>query len=237
MSLVLLATAASANESPMRISDVRFADLNDTSQIEVVGTLFDQGTFPIVTLDGVAINVTDASATLIKAELPGTTTDGEYTIGVSTGPGNKQNAEHGLTVAPLEAMSVVCIDWFLTTGQEVHIHTEMHVEDSSGNPVIGARVSWESSRDGEVYQTPSSATTNKKGRNSGGGCISPAGSGVTDWFCCIGGGTGQGGPDGKKACEGGEYRADIVSVESPPGTTLVWDGDTPANTRFFDPNL
>ena len=65
---------------------------------------------------------------------------------VSTGPGNKQSADHGLTVAPLEAMSVVCIDWFLTAGHEVHIHNEMHVEDESGSPVIGARVSWANSR-------------------------------------------------------------------------------------------
>jgi len=133
-------------------------------------------------------------------------------------------------------MSVVCIDWFLTAGHEVHIHNELHVEDEFGNVVIGATPTWTNSRDGEIYQTNTGATTNKKGRNSGGGCSDPQGSGVTTWFCCIGGGTGQGGPDGKKSCESGDYSADILSVEPPPGTTLVWDGVTLPNTTYFDSN-
>ena len=183
--------------------------------------------------------MTGDSATLIQAEIPGNLSDGDYTIAVSTGSGNKQNADHELTVAPLVAMTVACIDWFLTAGHEVHIHNEMHVEDEFGNAVIGANVTYTNAFDGSVFQTNISATTNTAGHNHGEGCIEPTGSGVTGWFCCIGAGKfdADGEVPGKRSCPGGEYSTAIVSVEAPPGTTLVWDGETPdGETVFFEPN-
>jgi hypothetical protein len=241
--LLLLAHAAGAapseNEAPMRITDVRFTDLNDATQIEIVGTQFDNGAAPSVTLDGNPIDVTGASATSIQAEIPGNTADGDYTVAVSTGPGNKQNAEHGLTVAPLVAMSVPCIDWFITAGHGEHIHNELHVEDEDGFAILGAQVTYTTAFEGEVFQINVSSTTKTAGHNHGEGCEDPTGEGVTGWFCCIGAGKFDAGGEvpGKRSCPGGEYRVEIVSVEPPPGTTLVWDGLTPSgDTVFFDPS-
>lgn len=235
----LIATAAFANNAPMRITDVRFTDLDDPTQIEIVGSQFDNGGPPVVTLDGDSITVHGATATLIQAELPAGTQDGEYEIGVSTGPGNKQSAEHGLTVAPLIPMSVTCIDWFITGGHDEHIHNELHIEDDLGQAVLGANVTYTNSFDGEVFQTNVSATTKTAGHNDGEGCSNPTGEGVTGWFCCIGAGKFDAGGEvpGGRSCPGGEYTATIVSVEPPPGTALVWDGETPDGaTTSFDPN-
>ncbi len=113
---------------------------NDAAQIEVVGTNFDNGATPVVSLDGLPLTVHGSSATEIQAELPGGTTDGDYTIVVRTGDGAKQNAEHTLTVAVLESMSVSCIDWFITAGHGEHIHNELHVEDEFGNAILGAQI-------------------------------------------------------------------------------------------------
>ena len=124
---LMIATVAIANEAPMRITDVRFVDLGDATQIEIVGSQFDNGTPPVVTLDGDPINAGPSTGTLIEAELPAGLADGDYTIAVSTGSGSKQNAEHTLTVAPLESMSVACVDWFITGGHGEHIHNELHV--------------------------------------------------------------------------------------------------------------
>ena len=57
----------------------------------------------------------------------------------------------------------------------------------------------------------------------------PSGSGVTGWFCCIGAGKfdADGEIPGKRSCPVGEYTYEILSVSSPTGTTLVWDGETP----------
>jgi hypothetical protein len=239
LAISALATAATDdNQGPMRISDVRFTDLNDATQIEIAGTQFDNGAAPSVTLDGNPIQVNGASATLIQAELPGNTADGDYTIGVSTGSGNKQSAEHGLTVAPLVAMTAPCLDWFVTGGVNQHIHNEIHVEDEYGDPVLGATVTFISALDGVVYQNNVSATTKTAGHNRGAGCSDPAGEGVTGWFCCIGAGPfSPQGPPGKNTCPAGEYSAEILSIEPPPGTTLVWDGVQPSGTAvYFDPD-
>lgn len=242
--LLLLAHAAAAapsenNKAPMRITDVRFSDLNDPTQIEIVGTQFDNGAEPIVTLDGDPIDVNGASATLIQAELLGNTPNGDYAIGVSTGAGNKQNAEHGLSVAPLVAMTVPCIDWFITTGHNEHIHNELHVEDEFGLAVLGAQVTYTTAWEGDVFQTNVSSTTKTAGHNRGEGCVDPTGEGVTGWFCCIGAGKFDAGGEvpGGRSCPAGEYRVEILSVEPPAGTNLVWDGVTPSgDTVFFEPN-
>lgn len=232
------AAAPDGNQAPLRISDVRFTDLNDATQIEIVGSNFDNGAMPAVTLDGNPINVSGSSAELIQAQLPGNTADGDYTIGVSTGSGTKENAEQVFTVAPLVAMSVPCIDWFITAGHGEHIHNELHVEDEDGFAVLGAEVTYTTSFDGDVFQTNVSATTKTAGHNHGAGCVEPTGEGVTGWFCCIGAGKFDAGGEvpGKRSCPAGEYRVEILSVTSPPGTTLVWDGATPpGDTVQFDP--
>ena len=226
--------AKEGNEAPMRITNVQFSDLGDASQIEILGSQFDNGGSPVVTLDGAPIVVWAASATRISAELPNNTADGDYTIGVSTGTGAKQSAEHTLTVAPLVRLLVGCVDWFRTTGDGHHIHIEMFLEDEFGDPVNGATANWEMALDGDVFQEPVSGTTNHIGRNKGAGCEEPPDSGVTGWFCCVGSSFEPDGAPGKKSCPRGIYDAFITSIDAPPGTTLVWDGVTPFNATIFD---
>ena len=227
-SLLFIAMTAAASEAPMRITDVRFADLDDPTQIEVVGSQFDNGGPPVITLDGLEITVHGSSATVIQAEIPGGTTDGDYTIAVSTGDGAKQSAEHTLTVSALEPMSVSCIDWFTTAGHGEHIHNELHVVDEFGQAVLGADVvyttafrTFEERDDGvapTVFQTNPTATSNTAGHNHGEGCSDPAGSGVTGWFCCIGAGKFDAGGEvpGKRSCPIGEYTYEILELALEP---------------------
>ena len=231
LALMLAQPAMAGVNDPMRIHDVRFADLDNPRHIKIVGAQFDNGfSPPLVTLDGVALTLTGTPTdTSIEAFLPRRTQNGDYTIAVSTGSGNKQNAEHELRVRDLVAMSVVCIDWFFSGPRDEHIHTEVHVEDESGNPVIGAVVTWEAAYDGFVYQTNTSATLDVDGKVNGAGCSDPTGSGVTDWFCCIGAGKFDGDIPGKRSCPSGFYSARVLSVDPPGGTSLVWDGVTPSN--------
>ena len=238
MPLMILAQVAEAGENdPMRIIDVRFVDLDNSRHIEIVGLEFDNGGEPFVTLDGVPLELVGTpTATSIEALLPRRTKDGDYLVAVSTGNGNKQNAEHPFRVRPLVAMSVVCIDWFLTGGQQQHIHLETHVEDQFGNPVIGAVVTFTGERDGQVYQTNVSATYNNDGKADGAGCSDPTGSGVSDWFCCIGAGKWDGDIPGGRSCDPGFYSSQVLSVDPPLGTSLVWDGVTPDNGRPFQPS-
>ena len=152
--------------------------------------------------------------------------------------GAKQSAEHGFTVAPLIAMSVPCIDWFITGGVNQHIHNELHVEDEFGFAVLGAEVTYTTAWNGDVFQTNLSATTKTAGHNHGEGCMDPTGEGVTGWFCCIGAGAFDAGQEipGGRSCPAGDYHVEILSVHSPVGTTLVWDGAAPSgDTVFFDP--
>jgi hypothetical protein len=242
---LLLAQSALASEAPMRITDVRFSVLNDPTQIEIVGDRFDNGAAPVVTLDGAPITVHASSATLIEAELPGVLPDGEYMIGVVTGTGAKQTAEHGLSVLPLIPMTVSCVDWFITAGHGEHIHNELHIEDEDGFAVLGANVTYTTAyrsfedRDDNVppvvFQTNVSATTNTAGHNHGEGCVAPTGSGVTGWFCCIGAGKWDSEvPPGKRACEEGTYTARIVSVEAPASTNMVFDERSSEMEASFD---
>ncbi len=236
---VSLATLAYANAAPMRIADVRFTDLGDPTQIEIVGTQFDQGGAVEVTVDGLPVSVIDSTATATEAELSGGITNGGHAIAVSTGDGAKQNAEHTLTVSALESMSVSCVDWFITAGHGEHIHNELHVEDEFGMAVLGADVVYTTAYrtfddraagvPPTVFQTNLTSTTNTAGHNRGGGSSDPSGSGVTGWFCCIGAGKFDAGgevPD-LRSCPTGEYSYEILSVDSPEGTPLVWDGETP----------
>ncbi len=133
-------------------------------------------------------------------------------------------------------MSVVCIDWFRSGPRDEHVHTEVHVEDENGNAIIGAIVTWTSENDVVgVYQTNVSATFDNDGHANGQGCADPSGSGVTDWFCCIGAGKWDGNIPGKRACDEGFYTSKILSVTAPASTNMVWDGETPFNEIFLDP--
>ena len=80
-----------------------------------------------------------------------------------------------------------------------------------------------------VFQTNLTATSNTAGHNHGGGCSDPTGSGVTGWFCCIGAGKHDATEEipGKRSCPMGEYTYDVLSVVSPEGTPIVWDGEIP----------
>jgi hypothetical protein len=124
-------------------------------------------------------------------------------------------------------MFVSCISWFISGPADEHIHTEVHVEDQNGDAVIGASVVWEAENpSGVIYQTNASVSRDIDGHASE--LITcpreVSGSGVTDWFCCIGAGKFDAdGPPGKRACEAGTYTATIISVDAPLYTNMVWD--------------
>ncbi len=187
-----------------------------------------------VILDDVtSLRVTVHSAELLSAKIPGGTSDGDHTITVRTGEDNKQTAS--ATIRLGGEMTVSCISWFVSGPEDEHVHTEVHVEDENGEAVIGAQVTWTAGNDtvGD-YQENTSLTHDNDGHAtelltcpvdpvSGEPLVS--GSGVTDWFCCIGAGKWDSdGPPGKRACAAGEYTARIVDVVRPLFTNMTWDG-------------
>jgi hypothetical protein len=139
-------------------------------------------------------------------------------------------------------VSVTCVDWFLTGGQDQHIHIEFHVKDQDGNGVEGVQVMFDASYDRQdgtapfVYLQDKTATTTKKvGRNKGLGCVvGTASPTTTDWFCCIGAGMFDGEIPGKRSCPAGLYEAVINNVVPPQG--MVWDHITPDNGVQFTPS-
>jgi hypothetical protein len=223
-------TAAVAIDGVLLINEKNGATL-----AEISGGGFLNGNGPWVTLDdGTVLGVEDVSETMIVAIIPRNTADGDYTLTVSTGGDSKQNAS--TTISLGGTMSVACIDWFRSGPRDEHVHTEVHVEDENGNAVLGAIVTWTAENDVVgVYQTNVSTTLDNDGHADGQGCEDPSGSGVTDWFCCIGAGKFDGGIPGKRACDPGFYTAEILSVTAPPSTNMVWDGETPENGIFLDP--
>ncbi len=198
-------TAAVAIDSVLLINPTHPSDR--FTRAEIAGGGFLNGDFPMVTLDdGTMLDVVEVSETMIVANIPATTPDGDYTLTVSTGALSKQNASAAIRLGG--TMSVVCIDWFRSGPRDEHVHTEVHVEDENGDAVIGAVVTWTAENDVVgVYQTNISATHDNDGHADGQGCEDPSGSGVTDWFCCIGAGKFDGGIPGKRACDRGFYTA------------------------------
>ena len=192
---------------------------------EISGGGFLGGNFVEVTLnDGAPLALGDVSETMIIAKIPKNTPDGDYTLTVRTGDQNKQSAS--TTIGLGGEMIVSCISWFISGPQNEHVHTEIHVEDENGNAVIGAIVTWTSENDTVgVYQTNVSATFDNDGHAKElitcPGEVS--GSGVTDWFCCIGAGKFDGGIPGKRACDEGLYTSVILNVAAPPQTNMVWN--------------
>jgi len=191
---------------------------------EIVGGGFLGGNFLEVTLNGDALVVTEASETTLIAKIPEMTPDGDYTLTVRTGDQSKQTAS--TTIGLGGEMIVSCISWFISGPADEHVHTEIHVEDENGDAVIGAIVTWTSENDTVgVYQTNVSATFDNDGHAKElltcPGEVS--GSGVTDWFCCIGAGKWDGGIPGKRACDEGLYTSVILDVAAPPQTNMVWN--------------
>ncbi len=200
---------------------------------EISGGGFLGGSKPVeVTLDGGApLGVVVVSAEMLIATIPAVlATDGDHEVMVTTGGDNKEN--DSATISLGGEMIVSCISWFVSGPADEHVHTEVHVEDEGGNAVIGASVIWEAENpSGIVYQTNASLTHDNDGHAAGENCVNPvSGSGVTDWFCCIGAGKFDAdGPPGKRACEEGTYTARIISVDAPFFTNMVWDESNGAN--------
>jgi hypothetical protein len=209
------------------------------AEISGGGFLGGDGGFVEVTLDGVPIPHAVLGAGMLEATIPGGTAEGDHEIMVRTGDDNKNSAS--ATIRLGGTMTVSCITCFVSGPADEHVHTEVHVEDENGDAVIGATVTWTAGNDtvGE-YQENVSLTHDNDGHAAGENCDDPvSGSGVTDWFCCIGAGKWDGEvPPGRRACAPGEYTARIVSVTAPLFTNMFWDevevetSFTLENTKF-----
>ena len=191
---------------------------------EIVGGGFLGGSFLEVTLNGDVLAVPEASETTIIAKIPKNTPNGDYTLTVTTGSQSKHT--DSTTIGLGGEMIVSCISWFRSGPKDEHVHTEIHVEDENGDAVIGAIVTWTSENDTVgVYQTNVSATGDHDGHAKElltcPGEVS--GSGVTDWFCCIGAGKWDGDIPGKRACDAGLYTTVILDVAAPPQTNMTWN--------------
>ena len=86
--------------------------------------------------------------------------------------------------------AAVGIDTILLINPD-HRRGDIRAEISGGGFLVG------------VYQTNASLTHDNDGHAAGENCVNPvSGSGVTDWFCCIGAGKWDGEtPPGKRACD------------------------------------
>jgi len=208
---------------------------------DIFGGGFLTGEFLEVTLDGNLLEVDAVSAGLLVATIPLNTADGDHEIMVRVGFEKKQSAS--ATIRLGGEMIVSCISWFVSGPADEHVHTEVHVEDENGNAVVGATVTWEAENpSGGIYQTNVSLTHANDGHAAGENCAnSVSGSGVTDWFCCIGAGKWDlDGPPGKRACEAGTYTARIISVDAPASTNMVWDdksSELEASIELVDPKF
>jgi hypothetical protein len=213
----------------------------DDIRAEISGGGFLTGDFVEVTLDGTVIAVVVESGESLVATIPGSTPGGDHEVRVRVGDDNKQSAS--ATISLGGTMVVSCISWFVSGPADEHVHTEVHVEDETGDPVIGAMVVWTAENDTTgLYQTNASPTYDNDGHGAGENCVNPvSGSGVTGWFCCIGSGKWDNEtPPGKRACNEGEYTARILSVGAPAYTNLVWDEDgseLEASYELIDPKF
>jgi len=232
MMLAHSATAAKGGKggaAAVVIDTVEIRDLpGGAKHFEILGGGFDAGGFPSVTLDDqIELQVLDLTATTISAKPGANTPAGDFTLEVSTGRLNQQNASTSIHLGG--TLTVVCIDWYLTTGPDHHIHVEGFVQDENGDAVEGAAVMLENTVDGEVYQMYSTTTFKYAGYNHGDSCplaVAKA-SGATGQFCCIGLGAQE------PFCPSGLYESEVLSVQAPPGSNAVWDGVSPDNGREF----
>jgi len=216
------------------IDSVQFFDLSGGKKnIEILGGGFTNGEFPIVTLDDeIELKVLEYSTTEISANIPANAADGDYSLMISTGDLSKQNASTPIHLGG--TISIVCLDWYLTTGPGNHIHVEGFLQDENGDPVIGAAVHWKSYVDDEIWYDYNTTTFKYAGYNHGESCpieVARA-SGATGQNCCIGNATEP--PDDSRSCKSGFYWVDVISVTAPPGSDRTWDGITPENGRYFE---
>jgi hypothetical protein len=214
---------------------------------EISGGGFLTGEFVEVSLDGDVLAVDTASDELVVATIPLNTADGDHDVTVRVGLDNKQSAS--ATIRLGGEMIVSCISWFVSGPADEHLHTEVHVEDENGDAVIGATVTWEAGNVDGVYQTNVSPTNDNDGHASElttcpldeNGEPDVSGSGVTDWFCCIGAGKWDNEvPPGKRACPPGEYTARVLDVTAPAFTNMTWDekhSELEASTELVDPKF
>jgi hypothetical protein len=240
--LIVQTTAAAAGkggqgpEAAVAIDIIRLTNLNGGKILaEISGGGFLGGangarSVEVILNDVTSLRVTVHSAEMLEAKIPGGTPDGDHTITVRTGEDNKQT--DSATIRLGGEMTVSCISFFLSGPADEHIHTEVHVEDENGEAVIGAQVTWTAGNDTVgVYQENTSLTHDNDGHAAGENCPvdengdpDVSGSGVTDWFCCIGAGKWDSdGPPGNRACASGEYTATIVDVVRPLFTNMTWD--------------
>jgi hypothetical protein len=194
-----------------------------------------------------SLNASVSSAEMLTATIPRGTPDGDHTITVKTGDTNKQSAS--ATIRLGGEMVVSCISWFVSGPNDEHLHTEVHVEDENGEAVIGATVTWEAGNVDGVYQENVSPTHDNDGHAAElttcpldeNGEPDVSGSGVTDWFCCIGAGKWDNEvPPGKRACPAGDYTATVLNVTAPAFTNMVWneaDSEISASTELVDPKF
>ncbi|MCH7868627.1 MAG: hypothetical protein IH881_13115 [Myxococcales bacterium] len=220
------------------ISSLQFADLpSGATSIEILGGGFLNGTAPVVTLsDGTNLAVASVSTTALTVIVPVGQADGDYVLSISTGTFSKNNASTDIHLGG--TISIVCIDWYLTTGPDHHIHAEGFLQDENGDPVIGAAVHWEAFVDNGVdpeamWYDYNTTTFKYAGYNHGESCpLSVAkASGATGQNCCIGNAFDP--PDDSRSCESGHYRADVLSVTPPANSNRKWDGITPPNGADF----
>ncbi len=237
--LLLLAPSAMAmggkgGGAAVVIDSVQFFDLKGGKKnIEILGGGFTSNSgLPVVTLNGeIELAVLEYDTTAISANIPKNTSDGDYSLMISTGSLSKQNAETPIHLGG--TISIVCIDWYLTTGPNNHIHAEGFLQDENGDPVIGAAVNWDATVDGVSWYDYHTTTFMYAGYNHGESCpieVAQA-SGATGQNCCIGNATDP--PDDSRSCESGFYEVEVISVQAPPGSDRRWDGITPANGREF----
>lgn len=242
-SVLMLAHSAAAmggkgGAAAVVIDAVQFFDLpGGKKNIEILGGGFtSNGGFPVVTLDGVIeLDVLEANASEISVNVPKNTPDGDYSLMISLGSLSKQNAAIDIHLGG--TISIVCIDWYLTTGPNNHIHAEGFLQDENGDPVIGAALNWEAFVDDGVtvdrWYDYNTTTFMYAGYNHGESCpieVAQA-SGATGQNCCIGNASDP--PDDSRSCKSGHYFVEVISVTPPPGSDRRWDGITPANGRDF----
>jgi hypothetical protein len=228
IALVAIALPAFATVAALKIEAVEFAG----STMVILGKQFNTGPL-IVSIDGGVgeLNATLVDEFTIEADLPGGL-EGNFTLSVSTGVGNKKNFDFPLALGG--TISIVCIDWYLTAGHDNHIHAEAFLQDQNGDPYIGAAVTMRNTVDtgDEVreWQLKTSTTFKYAGYNHGESCpISLAKeSGATGQFCCVGLGAHE------PFCPTGDYEAEVLSVQPGTGSNAVWDGNFPTNKTFFD---
>ena len=238
--MIVWTTAAAAkggkgNPAAVNIDIIRLLDPSPQGgkiTAEISGGGFESGSVEVY-FDGDRIAHNVLGPQMLEATIPKNKySEGDHEITVKTGDASRET--DSATISLGGVMSVSCISWFVSGPADEHVHTEVHLEDENGDAVIGATVMWDAryATGNEPYQTNTSLTNDNDGHAAGENCPvdengdpDVSGSGVTDWFCCIGAGKWDGeAPPGKRACSPGVYTARILELTAPLFTNMYWDG-------------